>query len=618
MISARKAAANRRNASKSTGPKSVDGRNVARRNALKHGLTAETLVVEGEDAEAFRLMADSHLAVFRPRNDVEREFANTFSLAAWRRRRCVSTETSMVNQYIRDSQLAAEASRQQHVLALGDRLLHDSQGYWQLFPDPSQKGSPMSHRTNEDPGGPDLPARLVNELESTYEGCRCLLEKWNDLKVRTRKGNFWQALDKFKAIRLLGKQPLQVLEDTTGELLVIFLASYAIHPVCKSAFSELRCEVYDDQYPTVRKRLELLALEIEQRMPPGEDAARRILDDLIARHTRRLKGLVRKHKAQAEAEAAERTRRLAFDPGAAADKVRRYEDASIRRMTRACDDLAKLRRSGMLDEDADEEAESLDPARGLEPRSACELRGDIPDFARWKEPAGGADGASSAQAEETGCHAPPPPSETTVDGPPPTVQGDGPASGENTDVHSDAPPEGSVSRADAEPSKAAADSPRSTFLGNRAQWIVLLLAACCWWLVANGQGAALRRSPMSASSVATHARRPAVQPTAGSGDPRRTVGQGAALTGSPMSTSPVATRARRRRAQSEFTALWAGRAGSADHLTVAAPGGNTRGESDQTGEQRPTRNKPAARNEPTAIRSDSVEYSAELRSALVS
>jgi hypothetical protein len=65
-LSAARPSSNRKNAKKSTGPKTVEGRNVVRRNALKHGLTAETLVVEGEDAEAFRLMADEHIAVFGP------------------------------------------------------------------------------------------------------------------------------------------------------------------------------------------------------------------------------------------------------------------------------------------------------------------------------------------------------------------------------------------------------------------------------------------------------------------------------------------------------------------------------------------------------------------------
>jgi hypothetical protein len=34
---------------------------------------------------------------------------------------------------------------------------------------------------------------------------------------------------------------------------------------------------------------------MEQHMPPGEDAARRILNDLIGRHTRRLEQLALKH-----------------------------------------------------------------------------------------------------------------------------------------------------------------------------------------------------------------------------------------------------------------------------------------------------------------------------------
>jgi len=259
MTSARKTAANRQNAKKSKGPTSVSGRSVARRNALKHGLTAETLVVEGEDAEAFQLMAEAHLAVFRPRNDVELEFANTFTLAAWRRRRCASTEAAMVNHHIRETRHNAEVIARQDALALADRLFHDSQGCWQLYPDPSLQDCPISQRTNDIPGGPDLPARLVNELESTYEGCRWLSQQWDRLKIRTEKGNFWQSYDKFKSIRLLGKQPLDVLEDTSSDLLIIFLGSYALHPVGKSPFSELRCEVADDQYPTVRKRLERLA-----------------------------------------------------------------------------------------------------------------------------------------------------------------------------------------------------------------------------------------------------------------------------------------------------------------------------------------------------------------------
>ena len=53
MASKKQVAANRRNAKKSTGPKSAPGKQVVRMNALKHGLQAEHVVIPGEDPEEF-------------------------------------------------------------------------------------------------------------------------------------------------------------------------------------------------------------------------------------------------------------------------------------------------------------------------------------------------------------------------------------------------------------------------------------------------------------------------------------------------------------------------------------------------------------------------------------
>jgi len=100
MTSDRKANANRKNATKSTGPKTVDGKNIVRRNALRHGLAAQVLVTEGEETEDFRAIAGGHLAAFRPRNDVELELVNTFTISAWTRLRCVSTLRGMINCWV--------------------------------------------------------------------------------------------------------------------------------------------------------------------------------------------------------------------------------------------------------------------------------------------------------------------------------------------------------------------------------------------------------------------------------------------------------------------------------------------------------------------------------------
>jgi hypothetical protein len=45
--------ANRANAKKSTGPKTESGKQISRRNALKHGLTGEAIVIGDEDPTIF-------------------------------------------------------------------------------------------------------------------------------------------------------------------------------------------------------------------------------------------------------------------------------------------------------------------------------------------------------------------------------------------------------------------------------------------------------------------------------------------------------------------------------------------------------------------------------------
>jgi hypothetical protein len=51
MTSYRQIESNRRNALKSTGPKTEAEKQMSRRNAVRHGLTAETVLSALEDAE---------------------------------------------------------------------------------------------------------------------------------------------------------------------------------------------------------------------------------------------------------------------------------------------------------------------------------------------------------------------------------------------------------------------------------------------------------------------------------------------------------------------------------------------------------------------------------------
>lgn len=64
--SLRQLEANRLNASKSTGPRTKEGKAQNRANADKHGLTAETIILPGEDPVIVEELRDALSAEFDP------------------------------------------------------------------------------------------------------------------------------------------------------------------------------------------------------------------------------------------------------------------------------------------------------------------------------------------------------------------------------------------------------------------------------------------------------------------------------------------------------------------------------------------------------------------------
>ena len=57
--SSKRAEANRRNAQKSTGPRTAAGKDRARFNAVKHGMRAKTVILPGEDPDALQARLDA-------------------------------------------------------------------------------------------------------------------------------------------------------------------------------------------------------------------------------------------------------------------------------------------------------------------------------------------------------------------------------------------------------------------------------------------------------------------------------------------------------------------------------------------------------------------------------
>jgi hypothetical protein len=79
MTSYRQMEANRRNALCSTGPKTETGKQNSRCNAVRHGLTAETVISAPEDAEDYKAFEAAVRAVLR--KCVERLVARQIDLS---------------------------------------------------------------------------------------------------------------------------------------------------------------------------------------------------------------------------------------------------------------------------------------------------------------------------------------------------------------------------------------------------------------------------------------------------------------------------------------------------------------------------------------------------------
>jgi hypothetical protein len=95
MTSLKQIEANRRNALKSTGPTTPEGKESSRRNALRHGLTAETVIAAVEDAEDYQAFEAAVIADYDAESAVERELVLRLASILWRLRRATGIETAM-------------------------------------------------------------------------------------------------------------------------------------------------------------------------------------------------------------------------------------------------------------------------------------------------------------------------------------------------------------------------------------------------------------------------------------------------------------------------------------------------------------------------------------------
>jgi len=309
-------AANQLNSRKSTGPTTAQGRARSSMNALKHGNRSRKVALLLEESSAFEDRLRKWMAIGDAQNDVEeyliyRNVYLSFELDRTERARVERCKSLIENS---EEDEATEAQ------AVGKQLFFDRSGPAPLYGNPTFFPPKKKTSWNGLAIDPNDPAALVKILERNAAGCCWLREEWQALRAQLESPGFWQSHDRLKAIRLLGRQPVEANEDPRVAL--IFVASHALGPAGKTEFDDLLSDMEDSQRDRYAKAVRARWPDLFRTREKEEWRA--MLLALADQNIERLNAKLELHEQNADAQAERSFARLGFDPSPEGEALRNY------------------------------------------------------------------------------------------------------------------------------------------------------------------------------------------------------------------------------------------------------------------------------------------------------
>ncbi len=327
---------NRRNSRKSTGPRTPEGKMQSRMNAIKHGCRAKLPILPGEDPQAYQDRLEAWIGKFDPRDAVELYLVEHAVHVSWQLDRADRAEAG---RFERRSDAGA-ARQAEEVAKLGADLFRVPEGTLWCYPDRAGDPEVTPVSWPFDPGHQQHPSRLLAELEATALGCAWLIEQWSALGKLLDDGLNWQPPDRLRAIRLLGKQPLDVAD--AEPVMAIYLACHAMDPEGPEAFAEPLGEVAGSEAEVFRKRLAGRSSgSWGERAPRGASAGRAALRAMVVAAVARLVEVRESHRREEASVAATVTARDSFDSNETSEWLRRHQGTCSRTLFRTFDALAE-------------------------------------------------------------------------------------------------------------------------------------------------------------------------------------------------------------------------------------------------------------------------------------
>lgn len=96
MATAKQAAANKANSQKSTGATTAEGKATVSKNAIRHGLLSQRLIITGEEIQDFDALLVGLMQSVAPEGMLEKVLVEKVAVAMWRQKRLVAAESASI------------------------------------------------------------------------------------------------------------------------------------------------------------------------------------------------------------------------------------------------------------------------------------------------------------------------------------------------------------------------------------------------------------------------------------------------------------------------------------------------------------------------------------------
>lgn len=96
MATAKQAAANKANSQKSTGATTAGGKATVSKNAIRHGLLSQRLIITGEEIQDFDALLVGLMQSVAPEGMLEKVLVEKVAVAMWRQKRLVAAESASI------------------------------------------------------------------------------------------------------------------------------------------------------------------------------------------------------------------------------------------------------------------------------------------------------------------------------------------------------------------------------------------------------------------------------------------------------------------------------------------------------------------------------------------